>query len=100
MNELELFTASLKDLGLSKDERIKRIKEWKISNKPLDVKEEKPIDLKVETEISEEINQDIDPVKPAKTNVSTSADIVRRPVIWELTSATGLIMDQENSTRG
>ena len=74
MNELELFTASLKDLGLSKDERIKRIKEWKISNKPLDVKEEKPIDLKVETEISEEINQDIDPVKPAKTNVSTSAD--------------------------
>ena len=74
MNELELFTASLKDLGLTKDERIKRIKEWKISNKPLDVKEEKPIDLKVETEISEEINQDIDPVKPAKTNVSTSAD--------------------------
>jgi len=74
MNELELFTASLKDLGLTKDERIKRIKEWKISNKPLDVKEEKPIDLKVKTEISEEINQNIDPVKPAKTNVSTSAD--------------------------
>ena len=74
MKELELFTASLKDLGLTKDERIKRIKEWKISNKPLDVKEEKPIDLKVETEISEEINKDIDPVKPAKTNVSTSAD--------------------------
>ena len=74
MNELELFTASLKDLGLSKDERIKRIKEWKISNKPLDVKEEKPIDLKVETEISKEINKDINTVKPAKTNVSTSAD--------------------------
>ena len=74
MTELESFTASLKDLGLTKEQRIERIKEWKISNKPLDVKEEKPIDLKVETEISEEINKDIDPVKPAKTNVSTSAD--------------------------
>ena len=52
MTELESFTASLKDLGLTKEQRIERIKEWKISNKPLDVKEEKPIDLKVETEIS------------------------------------------------
>ena len=74
MTELELFTASLKDLGLTKDQRIQRIKEWKISNKPLNVKEEKPVDLKVDTEISKQTNQDIEPVKPAKTNVSTSAD--------------------------
>ena len=78
MNELELFTASLKDLGLTKDERIKRIKEWKISNKPLDVKEEKPVDIKIQTDDQKVTEQStevkIDDDKKAKTKVSTSAD--------------------------
>ena len=71
MTELENFTASLKELGLTKDQRIERIKQWKLANKPLDVKEEKPADIKVETEQPKVESLD---EKPVKQKVSTSAD--------------------------